>query len=57
VKRAAKIAWPSFALRESGNMSERTTEERQDWKSDIVWVALYSILIFLLMVGWAAVPA
>ena len=57
MKRAAKIAWPSFALRESGNMSERTTEERQDWKSDIVWVALYSILIFLLMVGWAAVPA
>jgi hypothetical protein len=38
-------------------MSERTTEKRQDWNSDIVWVALYSILVFLLMVVWADIPA
>jgi hypothetical protein len=38
-------------------MSERTIEKRQDWSSDIVWVALYSILVFLLMVGWAEIPA
>jgi len=38
-------------------MSERTIEERQDWTSDIVWVALYSILVFLLMVAWVEIPA
>jgi hypothetical protein len=30
-------------------MSERTIGERRDWISDIVWVVLYSILVFLLM--------
>jgi hypothetical protein len=38
-------------------MSERTIEKRQDRNSDIVWVALYSILVFLLMVVWADIPA
>jgi hypothetical protein len=38
-------------------MSERTTEERLDWKSDIVWVVLNSILVFLLMVAWADILA
>ncbi len=38
-------------------MSERTNEESQDWTSDIVWVALYSILVLLLMVAWAYIPA
>jgi hypothetical protein len=38
-------------------MRERTIEERQDWSSDIVWGALYSILVFLLMVVWADIPA
>jgi hypothetical protein len=37
-------------------MSERANEERQDWTSDIVWVALYSILVLLLIVGWAYKP-
>jgi hypothetical protein len=37
-------------------MSERA-EETQDWTSEIVWVALYSILVFLLMVAWAGIPA
>jgi hypothetical protein len=38
-------------------MSERTIEKRQEWTSDIVWVVLYSILVFLLMIGWAEIPA
>ena len=38
-------------------MSARVKGERQDWTSDIVWVALYSILVFLLMVAWAEIPA
>ena len=37
-------------------MSERANEERQDWTLDIVWVALYSILVFLLMAAWADIP-
>jgi hypothetical protein len=31
-------------------MSEQFVEERRGWASDIVWVALYSILVLLLMV-------
>ena len=38
-------------------MSARVKGERQDWTSDIVWVALYSILVFLLMVAWVEIPA
>jgi hypothetical protein len=38
-------------------MSERANEERLDWTSDIVWVALYSILILVLMVAWANIAA
>jgi hypothetical protein len=38
-------------------MSERANGERQDCTSDIVWVALYSILVLVLMVAWAYIPA
>ena len=38
-------------------MSEQAVEERRGWASDIVWVALYSVLVFLLMVAWANIPA
>jgi hypothetical protein len=38
-------------------MSEQVVEERRGWASDIVWVSLYSILILLLMVAWANIPA
>jgi hypothetical protein len=38
-------------------MSEQFVEERRGWASDIVWVALYSILVLLLMVAWANIPA
>ena len=38
-------------------MSARVKEEKQDWTSDILWVALYSILVFLLMAVWADIPA
>ena len=38
-------------------MSARGRGERQDWTSDIVWVALYSILVLLLMLAWADIPA
>jgi hypothetical protein len=37
-------------------MKDRAKEERQ-WTSDIVWVALYSSLLLLLMVAWANIPA
>jgi len=36
-------------------MSDTAKEERR-WTSDIVWVALYSSLLFLLMVAWANIP-
>jgi hypothetical protein len=38
-------------------MSEQAVEERRRWVSDIVWVALYSILVLLLMVAWANISA
>jgi hypothetical protein len=38
-------------------MSEQAVEERRGWVSDIVWVALYSILVLLLMVAWANISA
>ena len=38
-------------------MSARVKGERPDWTSDIVWVALYSILVLLLMLAWADIPA
>jgi hypothetical protein len=38
-------------------MSEQAVEERRGWASDIVWVALYSILILLVMLLWVDVPA
>jgi len=37
-------------------MSDRANEERQ-WTSDIVWAALYSILLLLLMVAWVNIAA
>jgi hypothetical protein len=38
-------------------MSDQAVEERRGWASDIVWVGLYSILVLLLMVAWANIPA
>jgi len=38
-------------------MRTRANDERQDWTSDVTWVALYSIVIMLLMVAWANNPA
>jgi hypothetical protein len=35
-------------------MIERAEEART--RSEIVWVALYSILVFLLMAAWADIP-
>jgi hypothetical protein len=35
-------------------MIERAEETRP--RSEIVWVALYSILVFLLMAAWADIP-
>jgi hypothetical protein len=37
-------------------MRDRAKEERQ-WTSDIVFVALYSSLLLLLIVSWANIPA
>jgi len=37
-------------------MSHGAKEERP-WTSDIVWAALYSILLLLLMVAWANIAA
>jgi hypothetical protein len=36
-------------------MIERAEEARP--RSEIVWVALYSVLVFLLMLAWIDVPA
>ena len=33
-------------------MSEQAVEERRGWASDIMWVALYSILVLLAMFLW-----
>jgi hypothetical protein len=38
-------------------MSDQAVEERRGWASDIVWVGLYSILVLLVMVAWANIPA
>jgi hypothetical protein len=38
-------------------MSASVKEDKQDWTSDIVWVGLYSILVFPLMVVWTDIPA
>ena len=55
------MKWPAkprpsyLSLRRKGTMSHGAKEERQ-WTSDVVWVALYSSLLFLLMVAWANIP-
>jgi hypothetical protein len=33
-------------------MSEQAVEERRGWASDIMWVALYSILVLPAMLLW-----
>ena len=33
-------------------MSEQAVGERRGWASDIMWVALYSILVLLAMFLW-----
>jgi hypothetical protein len=35
-------------------VSARVKGETPDWTSDILWVAIYSILLLLLMLIWAA---
>jgi cytoskeletal protein RodZ len=38
-------------------MSEQAVEKRRGLASEIVWVVLYSVLIFLVMLLWVDVPA
>jgi hypothetical protein len=52
----AERAGAAAALREGHVMSERV-DERRSRASDIVGVAFYSILVLLLMLLWAYVPA
>jgi hypothetical protein len=33
-------------------MSEQAVEDRRGWASDIMWVALYSILVLLAVLLW-----
>jgi len=33
-------------------MSEQAVEDRRGWASDIMWVALYSILVLLATLLW-----
>jgi hypothetical protein len=33
-------------------MGEQAVEDRRGWASDIMWVALYSILVLLAMLLW-----
>ena len=44
---------PIALLRQGeATMSEHAVEERRGWASDIMWVALYSILVLLAMLLW-----
>ena len=47
---------PVAALRRP-TMSEQAAEERRGWASDMVWVVVYSILMLVVMLLWAYVPA
>ena len=38
-------------------MSEQAVEKRRGLASEIVWVVLYSVLIFLVLLLWVDVPA
>ena len=38
-------------------MSEQAAEERRGWASDMVWVVVYSILMLVVMLLSAYVPA
>ena len=38
-------------------MREQAAEERRGWASDMVWVVVYSILMLVVMLLWAYVPA
>src|SRR5215831_15387484 len=38
-------------------MSDQAVEKRRNLASEIVWVVLYSVLIFLVMLLWVDVPA
>jgi hypothetical protein len=38
-------------------MSEQAAEERRGWASDMMWVVVYSILMLVVMLLWAYVPA
>ena len=33
-------------------MSEQAVEDRRGWASDIIWVALYSILVLVAILLW-----
>jgi hypothetical protein len=50
----ADCARGAIALLRQGEftMSEQAVEERGGWASDIMWVALYSILVLLAMLLW-----
>ena len=43
--------------REGRAMDEKTIDRTQSWISDIQAMALYSTLLFLVMVLWVYVPA
>lgn len=38
-------------------MKQQAVEERQDWGADIMEVVLYSVLILVVTLLWAYVPA
>src|SRR5215813_13431620 len=50
----ADCARGAIALLRQGEftMSEQAVEDRRGWASDIMWVALYSILVLLAMLLW-----
>ena len=56
VHRTRRLLCGRLSERRDSTMSEPAVE-RRTWASDIVWVVFYSILVFVVMLLWAYVPA
>ena len=54
---AVTLDWGDLRPQGEPAMSEQVVEERRGWASEIVWVAVYSILVLLVMLLWVYVPA
>ena len=48
---------PPASFEEGHTMSERAIQENRSWTSDLVAVALYSVVVVLLLLSWVYIPA